>query len=157
MQPKHCNTARVERGARDRDRDKSGSFLQIHDPYTLCSTILHYGGRSGVGFATYGVATVSRINQIIGLFCRIASSLFYRSLLQKRHIILSILLAKATPQDDLRSTVQHTATHCNTLQHTATHFNTRSGVGFTTVQDDFIESLVLRTNFVVTCSIYSTN
>ena len=39
----------------------------------------------------YGVATVSRIDKILGLFCRISS------LLQKRPIILSILLAKATP------------------------------------------------------------
>jgi len=45
----------------------------------------------------YGVATVSRIDKIIGLFCRIC--LFYRSLLQKRPIILSILLTKATLYD----------------------------------------------------------
>ena len=43
----------------------------------------------------YGVATVSRIDKIIGLFCRISS--LYRALLQKRLIILSILPTKATP------------------------------------------------------------
>jgi len=44
----------------------------------------------------YGVSTVSRIDKIIGLFCRI-SSLFYTAFLQKRLIIVSILLTKATP------------------------------------------------------------
>jgi len=43
----------------------------------------------------YGVATVSRIDKIVGLFCRISSLLW--GLLQKRPIILSILLTKATP------------------------------------------------------------
>jgi len=42
----------------------------------------------------YGVATVSRIHKSIRLFCRIQS--LYRSLLQKRPVILSILLTKAT-------------------------------------------------------------
>jgi len=52
----------------------------------------------------YGVASVSRIDKIIGLFCRIAEySLFCRSLLQKRHIILSILLTKANPYAGLCS------------------------------------------------------
>jgi len=48
------------------------------------------------GGVYYGLATDSRIDKIIGLFCRI-SSLFYRALLQTRPIIVSILLAKATP------------------------------------------------------------
>ena len=43
----------------------------------------------------YGVATVSRIDKIIGLFAEYR--LFYRFLLQKRPVILSILPAKATP------------------------------------------------------------
>jgi len=43
----------------------------------------------------YWVATISRVLQIIGLFCRI--SLFYRALLQKRRIILGSLLIVATP------------------------------------------------------------
>jgi len=42
---------------------------------------------------TYGV---SRINQSLGLFCRI-SSLFCRALLQKRPIIESILITEASP------------------------------------------------------------
>ena len=42
-----------------------------------------------------GLATVSRIGKIIGLFCR--NRLFYRALLQKRPIIFSILLTVATP------------------------------------------------------------
>jgi len=90
-----------------------------------------------IGISPYGVAAVSRIDKIIGLFCRISSllwvsfaketydlidptsqshpvcigrslhiwirfafaeyRLFYRSLLQKRRIILSILPTKATP------------------------------------------------------------
>jgi len=41
------------------------------------------------------VATISRIDKIIGLFCRIPS--LSRALLQKRPIILSILLTKAIP------------------------------------------------------------
>jgi len=43
---------------------------------------------------SYGVATVSRIDEIIGLFCRISSLL--QALLQKRPIILLILLTVAT-------------------------------------------------------------
>ena len=42
-----------------------------------------------------GVATVSRIDKIIGLHAEYR--LFYRALLQKRPKILSILLTKATP------------------------------------------------------------
>ena len=54
----------------------------------------------------YGVAMVSRIDKIIGLFCRISSLLYvsfaeyrllYKALLQKRLTIVSILLIKATP------------------------------------------------------------
>jgi len=43
----------------------------------------------------YGVATISRLLKIIGLFCRIAS--LYRALLQKRPMILRSLLILATP------------------------------------------------------------
>jgi len=43
----------------------------------------------------YGVATISRLLNIIGLFCRIWS--LYRALLQKRPIILRSLLIVATP------------------------------------------------------------
>jgi len=42
-----------------------------------------------------GVATISRLLKIIGLFCRIPS--VYRALLQKRLIILKSLLIVATP------------------------------------------------------------
>jgi len=80
----------------------------------------------------YGAATVSRIDQIIGLFCRYG--LFYRALLQKSPIIVSILLTKATQYCLSRRLEQESrvtrmsaltaATHCNTLQHTATHCNT---------------------------------
>jgi len=53
------------------------------------------------------------------------------SYLQKRPIILSILLTEATPYSVATGgletwrnckTLQHTATHCNILQHTATHY-----------------------------------
>jgi len=54
---------------------------------TPCNTLHH--------IFRYGVATVSRIDEITGLLCRILS--LYRALLQKRHIILSILLTEATP------------------------------------------------------------
>ena len=67
--------------------------------------------------------------------------LFYRALLQKRPIILSILLTKATPSVIccdanvcvslsfvsvcfVRMPLHHAAPHCNTLQHTATYGNT---------------------------------
>jgi len=43
----------------------------------------------------YGVAMVSRIDKILGLFCRISSLLW--GPFAKRPIILSILLTKATP------------------------------------------------------------
>ena len=43
----------------------------------------------------YGVATISRLLKIIGLFGR--HSLFYRALLQKRPILLRSLLIIATP------------------------------------------------------------
>jgi len=43
----------------------------------------------------YGVATISRLLKIIGLFAE--SSLFYRALLQKRPIIYRSLLNVATP------------------------------------------------------------
>ena len=42
----------------------------------------------------YGVATISRLLKIIGLFCRIW--LFYRAVLQKRPVILRSLLLEAT-------------------------------------------------------------
>jgi len=48
----------------------------------------------------YGVATVSRIEKIIGLSF-VEFRLFYWALLQKRPIILSILLTKATQYHDL--------------------------------------------------------
>jgi len=88
--------------------------------------------------------------------------LFYRALLQKRPIILWILLTKATPYPMMHlgssaqivchripphcntlqdtaihsNTLQHTATHCITLQHTATHCNTlqHSPTHFNTLQ-----------------------
>jgi len=44
----------------------------------------------------YGVATISRLLTIIGLFCRIWS-LLYRALLQKRPIMLRSLLIVVTP------------------------------------------------------------
>jgi len=51
--------------------------------------------------------------------------LFYRALLQKRHIILRSLLFEATLFTATHcDTMQHTATRCSTLQHTATHCNT---------------------------------
>jgi len=46
---------------------------------------------------TYGVATISRLLKIRGLFCRLSSRLFYRALLQKRPIILRSLIIEATP------------------------------------------------------------
>jgi len=71
-------------------QDVNGEYasyvLTEHRDSANVSAIVHEG---------YGVATVSRIDQIIGLFCRII--LFYRSILQKRPIILSIQLNVATP------------------------------------------------------------
>jgi len=43
----------------------------------------------------YGVATISRLLKIIGLFAEY--SLFYRALLQERPMILRSLLIEATP------------------------------------------------------------
>jgi len=51
----------------------------------------------------FGVAATSRIDKVIGLFCKRAGR---------------------TPFGRSRGTLQHTATHCNTLQHTAIHCNT---------------------------------
>jgi len=45
----------------------------------------------------YGVATVSRIDKLYVSFAEYC--LFYRALLQKKPIILSILLTVATPYD----------------------------------------------------------
>jgi len=56
-----------------------------------CSDLLHLLTSS----CCYGVATISRLLQIIGLFCRILS--VYRSVLQTRPIILRSLLVAATP------------------------------------------------------------
>ena len=53
----------------------------------------------------YGVATMSSLLQIIGLFCRI-SSLFYRALLQKRPIILRSLLIVAISSYTHRSDIK---------------------------------------------------
>jgi len=107
----------------------------------------------------YGVATVGRIDKIVGLFCK-------RDLLKRQysaketydlidptdrshpvcisqsaciwtHFVYRAnlsLKARASCKDDvwciclmvclMHSSLQHTATHCNTLQHTATHCNT---------------------------------
>ena len=53
--------------------------------HSICSSGLH----------TYGVASVSRIDKIVGFFAKEA----YKSddILQKRLVILSILLTVATP------------------------------------------------------------
>jgi len=59
--------------------------------------------------------------------------LIYRALLQKRPIILSMLLTKAT---SYRYTRDQTTAHCNTLQHTATHCNTHAGVLYIVTTDD---------------------
>ena len=56
----------------------------LHSESSRTFTILHYG-----------VATVSKIDKIIDLFAEYR--LFYRALLQKRPMILSILLTKSTP------------------------------------------------------------
>jgi len=55
--------------------------------------------------AAYAVATISRLLKIISLFCRISS--LYRSLLQKRPIILRSLLIEATAcMNGMRSLIQ---------------------------------------------------
>ena len=69
----------------------------LHDFTTRWNTLQHAVTHC------YGVATISRLLKIIGLFCRISS-------------ILRGLLAEATPY-----TLRHTAIHCNILQHTETH------------------------------------
>jgi len=51
-----------------------------------------------------GVATISRLLKISGLFCRI-SSLFYKALLQKRPVILRSLLLEATPRPNSNCSV----------------------------------------------------
>ena len=54
----------------------------------------------------YGVATMSRLLKMIGLFCRISS--LYRALLQKRLIILRSLLIVAGPYSHLTQTGMYT-------------------------------------------------
>jgi len=65
-----------------------------HLQLMMCHTGKH-GVRRTLSGLSYGVATISRLLKIIGLFCRI--SLFYWALLQKRPIILRSLLIVATP------------------------------------------------------------
>ena len=60
---------------------------------------------------TYGVATISRLLKIIGLFA--AYRLFYRALLQKRPVILRSLLIVATPYQTCHGTHKNMA---STLQ-----------------------------------------
>ena len=50
-------------------------------------------------YNSYGVARISRLLKITGLFSRYR--LFYRALLQKRPIILSIVLTEATPWSEI--------------------------------------------------------
>jgi len=69
-------------------------WINLDVPKFVSSCHLYVGQ-----FVWYVVATVSRIHEIIGLFRRIL--FFYRALLQKRPMILSILLTKATPYVDL--------------------------------------------------------
>ena len=78
-----------------------------------CDTYTHSASSrssSSVIFSGYGVATISRLLKIIGLFCKRALSYKTDDILQKRPIFRVHLLV-ARP-------------HCNTLQHTATHCNT---------------------------------
>jgi len=74
----------------------------------------------------YGVATISRLLKIVGLF---AKEPYKRdNILQKRPMILRSLLFVAIPYLHTpvkfwltHNTLQHTATHLQHLQHTATH------------------------------------
>ena len=71
-------------------RFSDDSGYHIITPPSLSSTSLHPSHPP-----LYVMATVSRIDKIIGLFCRISS--FYRALLQKRPVIFKSLLIVATP------------------------------------------------------------
>jgi len=52
-----------------------------------------------ISMSRYGLATISRLLQIIGIFCRMSS--LYRALWQKRPIILRSLLIVATAYLDM--------------------------------------------------------
>ena len=71
----------------------------------------------------YGVATVSRIDENISFaeYC-----LFYRALLQKRPILLSILLTKATPYTNMCIQIVGLYTRTHIHAHTHTHIHTRT-------------------------------
>ena len=56
---------------------------------SVCVRVHHSGSHCQQCKSRYGVASVSRIDRITGLFCRISS--LYRALLQKRRNILSIV------------------------------------------------------------------
>jgi len=63
----------------------------------------------------YGVATISRLLKITGLFCRISP--LYRSLLQKRPIILRTLLIEATSYGHIYIYMDHVNTYIHTCIH----------------------------------------
>ena len=82
----------------------------IHNIIYINSIIYVYGTLYYISW----VAAISRLLRIIGFFCRI-QSLFYRSLLQKRPVILKSLLIEATPYAygtlEYDICIQHTRTY----------------------------------------------
>ena len=82
MRARETARERERESVRERDRQK-GRERDFYKSSTLRGLLL------------YGVASVSRIDKITGLFCK--EPYERDNILQKRHIIFSILLTVATP------------------------------------------------------------
>ena len=89
--------------------------LRMHDQ----TWYIHYAQR-----IHYGVASISRLLEIIGLFCKRALQKRLYSAKETYHFKeptnRQTLYTFAAPPISRPYTLQHTATHCDTLQHTAT-------------------------------------
>ena len=126
---------------------------------THCNTLQHTATHAAAGVHYIHIGWLRSVGSIKLQVSFADYGLFYRALLQKRPIILSILLAKATPyRQNLRlqcdSCVrkeeterkrdrqkQRSATHYNTLQHTTIHHTT---LHYTTLQHTTIHYITLQ-------------
>jgi len=80
--------------------------------------------RDGPCRSTYGVATISRLLKVSGLFCKKALSKRRYSATNTYNFKEPTKRSHPIVQVSQRVVgTQHTVTHCNTLQHTATPFN----------------------------------